>query len=172
MEGTGKVDINIPLYKDGISRSKGLFVDVYKGNLTSIVKRLNSREIACFHITWLFVTHRSNKEPKSWPPKPPKQIFFTLFSANTRFVTPLTPTRNAPSTLPASMVNPIETTRFKGERLLPFHPVKHEWCAGAREVREVHKQENGWINRNIMKIEYLYQVYTHDTCYSQYSHNI
>lgn len=45
MEGTGKVDINIPLYKDGISRSKGLFVDVYKGNLTSIVKRLNSREI-------------------------------------------------------------------------------------------------------------------------------
>lgn len=39
-----QVDINIPLYKDAISRSKGLFVDVYKGNLTNIVKRLNSRE--------------------------------------------------------------------------------------------------------------------------------
>lgn len=44
MEDKGTVDINIPLYKDGISRSKGLFVDVYKGNLTSIVKRLNARD--------------------------------------------------------------------------------------------------------------------------------
>jgi len=44
MEDKGKVDILIPLYKDGISRSKGILVDVYKGNLTSIVKRLNSRE--------------------------------------------------------------------------------------------------------------------------------
>lgn len=39
-----QVDINIPLYKDAVSRSKGLFVEVYKGNLTTIVKRLNSRE--------------------------------------------------------------------------------------------------------------------------------
>lgn len=39
------VDIKIPLYKDGFARSKGLFVDVYKGNLTTIVKRLNSREL-------------------------------------------------------------------------------------------------------------------------------
>lgn len=42
----GTVDIKIPLYKDSISRSKGLFVNVYKGNLTDIVKRLNSREFS------------------------------------------------------------------------------------------------------------------------------
>ena len=41
-KGGVKVDINIPLYKDSLSRSKGLFVNVYKGNLTEIVKRLNS----------------------------------------------------------------------------------------------------------------------------------
>ena len=40
----GKVDASIPLSKDSFSRSKGLFVEVYKGNLTEIVKRLNSRE--------------------------------------------------------------------------------------------------------------------------------
>ena len=44
-DNKNNVDINIPLYKDGFARSKGLFVDVYKGNLTSIVKRLNSREL-------------------------------------------------------------------------------------------------------------------------------
>lgn len=44
MQDKGNVDIKIPLYKDGISRSKGLFVDVFKGNLTSIVKRLNARD--------------------------------------------------------------------------------------------------------------------------------
>ena len=45
-KGGVKVDINIPLYKDSLSRSKGLFVNVYKGNLTEIVKRLNSAQFS------------------------------------------------------------------------------------------------------------------------------
>ena len=38
-----RINKTIPIQKEAFSSSKGIFVDVYKGNLTDIVKRFNSR---------------------------------------------------------------------------------------------------------------------------------